>query len=185
MADDPLLAVYAYVERAYLRLQASDVLTHCLEESDAEPMHNLVENLVLAGPQSLSALREILAEVILRKTQLKEDQQEVFSKLKDDLKLYVVNIPGLHTLNTLSRLTPIGFLSLLRQQGVEKDKDLLSCLQLLQASMEMIRSVSDHLSLLEEIEVYLQDWMWSLMYQSARQGWPEGGHLTAAKNWPI
>ncbi len=185
MAEHPLVAVYAYVERAYLRLQASDVLTHCLEKENAAPMQNLVEELVLAGPQSLSALREILAEVASRKAQLKDDEHQAFSKMKDDLKRYAVNIPGLHTPISLARLTPVGLLSLLRQQGVDKDMDLLTCLQLLEDTLDLIKKVAEHIGLLEEIEIYLQDWMWGLMYQSARQGWPEGGYLIAQKNWPI
>lgn len=185
MAEHPLMAVYAYVERAYLRLQACDVLTHCLEQENTDPMQKLVEELVLAGPQSLSALREILAEVATRKAQLKDDQHQVFLKMKDDLKRYKVNIPGLHTPDSLARLTPVGILSLLRQQGVKKEHDLLTCLQLLQDTLDLIDKVVEHLGLLEEIEICLQDWMWGLMYQSTRQGWPEGGYLTAQKNWPI
>jgi len=185
MADHPLVAVYAYVERAYLRLQASDVLTHCLDKENAEPMHDLVEELVLAGPQSLSALREILAEVASRKAQLKDDQHQAFSKMKDDLKGYAVDIPGLQTPSSFTHLTPVSLLSLLRQQGVEKDLELLTCLQLMQDTLDLINKVVEHLGLLDEIEIYLQDWMWGLLYQSARQGWPEGGSLTAQKNWPI
>ena len=56
MSDDAITAVYDFVERAYIRLQAGEVLNHCLDKGDAVPLHNLVEGLVLAGPQSLSVL---------------------------------------------------------------------------------------------------------------------------------
>jgi hypothetical protein len=59
MADDPIDAVYSYVERAYVRLQAGDILIRCMEEGNALPMQQMVEGLVLAGPQSLSVLREM------------------------------------------------------------------------------------------------------------------------------
>jgi len=185
MADDPLLAVYAYVERAYLRLQASDVLTHCMEQGAAAPMRNLVENLVLAGPQSLSALREILAEVSSRKTQLQEDQRQVFSKMKADLQQYQVNLPRLHTPYSLSRLTPVGFLGLLRGLGLEDDRQLLSCLHVMQGATDLIRSVAEHLDLLEEIEFYLHDWMWGLIYESAQEGWEQSGYQVGQPIWPL
>jgi hypothetical protein len=51
MQKDPLEAVNAFVERAYVRLQAGEVLLYCLEREDAAPMRTLVEELVLAGPQ--------------------------------------------------------------------------------------------------------------------------------------
>ena len=81
MSDDALTEVYAYVERAYVRLQAADVLTHCLEEGDPAPVQDLVEELVLVGTQSMSAIREILAEVASRKTQLRDDQNQIFSPM--------------------------------------------------------------------------------------------------------
>jgi hypothetical protein len=150
MSDDALAEVYAYVERAYVRLQAADVLTHCLENGDAEPVQNLVEELILVGTQSISALREILAEVASRKTQLRDDQNQIFSKLDDELKGYGASLLGAHTPISVGHLTPVGFLALLRQQGVEQ-----------------------HLRLLDEIEVYLQDWLWGLIYQSTHEEWAE------------
>ena len=62
MSDDPLDAVYSYVERAYIRLQAGDVLIRCLDEANAAPIQQMVETLILAGPGSIGVLQEILSE---------------------------------------------------------------------------------------------------------------------------
>lgn len=184
MSDDPLTDVYAYVERAYVRLQAADVLTHCLEKGDAAPVQNLVEELLLVGSQSLSALREILAEVESRKTQLRDDQNQIFSKLDDALKGYGAGLVGLHTPLSVGHLTPVGFLTLLRQQGVEDDDDQLVCLKLFQDTLEFMVGIEKHLRFLTEIEIYLQDWLWGLIYQSTHEEWTDGSSpTTQPKQW--
>lgn len=170
MAEDPLNAVYAFVERAYFRLQASDVLTQCLDESRAIPMHRLVEGLVLAGPQSLSALREIQSELDNRLDQLENDRRQVYIKLESDLKSYGVKLSGLHTPQSLARLTPAVFLATLRAQDVNQEEDQLACLQYLQDALGLLKTLARHESLLHDLEIFLQDWMWGLMYEIARGG---------------
>src|SRR5512145_3099372 len=76
--DPSLDAVYAYVEKAYLRMQAGDVLVRCLEEESTIPMQQVVEGLVLAGPQSIAILREMLAESSQRKSQVQDDMHQVY-----------------------------------------------------------------------------------------------------------
>lgn len=173
MDDDPLEAVYEYVERAYMRLQAADMLTQCLDEGQLSPVQSIVESLVVAGPQNLSALREILTEVYMRRSQLKNDQHQVFTKLENELKRYGIRLGGIHSLLSLSRLTPVAFLALLRSQNVEDEADQLNCLQHLEVALDLMRSLDDHLNLLDEIEIYLEDWLWCLIYQSAQQDWGE------------
>jgi hypothetical protein len=85
MADDPIDAVYSYVERAYVRLQAGDILIRCMEEGNASPMQQMVEGLVLAGPKSLSVLREMRSESAHRKSQILDDLHQVYSDLENSL----------------------------------------------------------------------------------------------------
>ena len=120
--DDSLDAVVSFFERASLRIQAGDLLTNCLEEGNVAPMHGLVEGLVVAGPQSLRAIREILAEVIARKSQLEDDLFQVHTKIDNDL---------------LSR--------------------------------SLVNRIEGHLRLLDEIEIYAEDWLGGLVYQSIRR----------------
>ena len=67
MGNKPASTIYSIVEKAYFRLQAGDVLTHCMEDGTTEPIHEMIQEMVLAGPQSLEALREILAESVEEK----------------------------------------------------------------------------------------------------------------------
>jgi hypothetical protein len=168
MPEDPLGAVYAFVERAYFRLQASDVLTQCLDEGRVSPLHRMVESLVLAGPTSLSALREIQEELETRLTQLENDRRQVYSKLDEELKGYGVQLLGMHTPHSLSRLTPGVFLASLRQQGVEHEEAQLACLQHLQDALGLLKTLTRNESLLNDLDFYLQDWLWGVIYQTAR-----------------
>lgn len=170
MADDPLNVVYSFVERAYMRLQAGDILLRCLEEGHAGPIHQMVEGLVLAGPQSLSALREILAVTDQRRSQAVDDLHQVIADLEKSLKSYGVQLVVSGRAASLARLTPVRFLTMLREQGVTDNETQVACLQLFKESRQLMSSLVTHLRLLEEIEIYLRDWLWGLAYQSARQG---------------
>ncbi|MCL4561119.1 MAG: hypothetical protein M1281_10945 [Chloroflexi bacterium] len=170
MADDSLENIYAYAERAYIRLQAGDVLIRCLEDASVTPMHQLVEALVLAGPDSLDVLREILAETNSRKVQVGDDLQQVLRGLKTNLEDYGIRLRGVKKPLALTRLKPVRFLSLLRAQGVTEEQIQTTCLQLLHDARELVFSLEVNYSLLEEIEQYLDDWIWGVFYQTVRQG---------------
>lgn len=174
MPDDPLGAVYAFVERAYVRMQASDLLTQCLDEGGATPLQKLVESLVLAGPQSLGALREISNELAARADQLEEDRRQVYAKLEGDLRGFGVRLGSRLTPQSLARLTPAAFLVFLAEQGVQDNDAQLTCLQLLEDSLGVMDTLVKHERLLQEIEIYLEDWLWGLIYQSARDQLAEG-----------
>ena len=125
MPDDPLNAVYSYVERAYIRLQAGDVLIRCLDEVNPAPIHQMVESLVLAGPESIGVLKEILAEAEQRKGQILDDLHQLKAR---------ATAPGL-------------------------DQD----------GREIMGNLEARIRLLEEIEIFLQDWVWGLAYETTRQ----------------
>lgn len=185
MDDDPLDAVYAFVEQAYMRLQAGDMLTQCLDEGRMAPLQSIIELLVVVGPQSLGSLREILTEVYMRRSQLKNDQHQVFVKLENELKGYGFRLGDIHSLMSLSRLTPMAFLALLKSQRVVNEADQIICLQRLDEALEVMRSLDEHLNLLDDIEVYLEDWLWSLIYQSAQQEWGEKRIVPGRDYWAL
>jgi hypothetical protein len=169
MENDPLEAVYLFVERAYIRLQAGDLLFRCMEERDINPLQSWVEGLVYAGPKNLGALREILAEVGERQSQSDEDIRQVLQDFRGNLKSYGVRLRGFESGTTLARLTPTRLLSLLREQGILEKETQVACLQLLRDTRDLVTSLASYARLLDEIETYLQDWMWGLVYQTAHQ----------------
>ncbi|OGO26798.1 MAG: hypothetical protein A2W33_02455 [Chloroflexi bacterium RBG_16_52_11] len=185
MSDDAITAVYDFVERAYIRLQAGEVLNHCLDKGDAVPLHNLVEGLVLAGPQSLSVLREIIAEVVTRKAQLHDDRHQIFHKLAKNLRNYGIRLTSQYSPLTFAHLNPVIFLSYLSQEGVTEERSQLHCLRLFQDTQELMRSLSDNFRLLNEIEIYLQDWLWGLIYQSTRQECVDRTVIAGEAKWAL
>ena len=169
MGDKPLETVFSYVERAYMRLQAGDVLIRCLEDGSLAPIQEMVQGLVLAGPQSLGALREVLAEVGQRKSQVQDDLHQIVTEMRRVLKSYGVNMQ-LEDSDLLPALTPFDLLSVMREQGILEQETQTACLHVLQDSRELLNNLGANLRLLVDIEAYLRDWLWGLAYESIHWG---------------
>jgi hypothetical protein len=168
MTDDSLDDVYAFAERAFIRLQAAEILTRCLDVASTTPMRKLVESLVMTGPESLEVFREVLAETIKRKSQVEDDLQQVMRGLVTNLDSYGIQLPGISKPMTLTRMRPPRFIGMLRSQGVVDEDVQSTCLQLLQDARDLVTSLGEHYMLLAELEKYLHDWMWGIMYQITR-----------------
>jgi hypothetical protein len=177
MLDDSLDAVFSMVEKAFMRLQAGDVLGLCLEKDDTAPMHKLVEGLVLAGPQSLNALREIRAEVTTRKVEFQEEIARVFSKMEEELQGLGVSLASLPDRISVQILEPKNLFPLLDQQGVPDSFSHVKCAKLLSSSKEIMSQLARQILLMDEVELYLDDWIWGLIYQSAHQMGGSSGRL--------
>jgi hypothetical protein len=180
MADDPIDAVYSYVERAYVRLQAGDILIRCMEEGNASPMQQMVEGLVLAGPQSLSVLREMRSESAHRKSQILDDLHQVYSDLENNLGTLGVVLTGVKSAVAITDLKSVRFVGMMQEQGVLEEETQMVCLQFLRDSREIIASLACQVELLEEIEDFLEDWLWGLAYQLARDGFGESSYLSGS-----
>ncbi|RPI88662.1 MAG: hypothetical protein EHM41_00600 [Chloroflexi bacterium] len=168
MSEDPLDAVYSYVERAYIRLQAGDLLIRCLDEGSTTAIQQMVEGLVLAGPQSLIVLKEILAEAGQRKSQLQDDLSQIFNEMEKSLNGYGVHLTPGRTPRSMARSSASSFLKLLREQGIEDEGKQMECLQIMRNGKELLKGLIGSIRLLEDIEHYLLDWLWGLAYQSTR-----------------
>ena len=172
MTDDPLEDVFSYVERAYLRLQAGDILIRCLEDNSSLPIQQIVEDLILAGPESLDELRQVLAETNARKLQVEDDLNQVYRDMKRVLMEYGVVLPDRETVKEALSLTPLELLVYIKNHGVEENKRQSDCLKIFQESHDIISNLSNHQRLLSDIEAYIRDWLYVLSYQQTRQRLP-------------
>jgi hypothetical protein len=170
MVNKPLASIYSIVEKAYFRLQAGDVITHCLEEGSTGPIHEMIQEMVLAGPQSLDALREILSEALKRKAQVYDDLNQVTNQLSIILKGYGISLERQGGNQALQTLREDQLHIMLDESKVIKKEERLGCLQILKDSQELITTLTVKIQLLESIERYLQDWLWGLTYQFIKQG---------------
>ncbi len=182
MANKPTTSIYSIVEKAYFRLQAGDVLTHCIEDSSTNPIHEMIQEMVLAGPQSLDALREILGETNKRKSQVYDDLNQVTNQLSIILRGYGVSLETEGSSQSLQALTEKQLVELMDQQGINVEETRSSSLQVMRDSQELISTLNGKILLLENIETYLQDWLWGLTYQSIRQGGDESDQSPAASD---
>jgi hypothetical protein len=170
MGNKPTSSIYNIVEKAYFRLQAGDVLTRCIEDGSTEPIHDLIQEMVIAGPQSMEALREILGETMKRKSQVYDDLNQVINQLSIILKGYGLNLEGYGGNQVLQQIDEPQLVELMDQQEIRNEEARSGCLQVLKDSRELINTLNVKIQLLENIENYLQDWLWGLTYQSIRQG---------------
>jgi MarR-like DNA-binding transcriptional regulator SgrR of sgrS sRNA len=176
MVNRPTSAIYSIVEKAYFRLQAGDVLTHCMEDGSTMPIHEMIQEMVLAGPQSLDALREILGEAMKRKTQVYDDLNQVTNQLSIILKGYGINLEPQGGKQVLQTMNEKQLLDLMDGQAIVEKEARSGCLQVLKDSQELITTLNGKIQLLANIETYLQDWLWGLTYQFIRQGEAEAGN---------
>jgi hypothetical protein len=170
MASRPATSIYSIVEKAYFHLQAGEVLTHCMEDGTTDPLHEMIQEMVLAGPQSLEALREILAEAIKRKSQVHDDLSQVVNQLSIILKGYGIKLDGYGGNQILQSIDASQLSSLMDTQEIFEADTRAGCLQVMKDSTELISTLNGKIQLLENIEKYLRDWLWGLTYQFIRQG---------------
>lgn len=176
MGSRPTTPIYAIVEKAYYRLQAGDVLTHCIEDGSTEPIHEMIQEMVVAGPENLDALREILGETAKRKSQVRDDLNQVVNQLSIILHGYGINIDALGGNQALPVLNESRLIEAMDDQGIVEGETRTSSLQVLMDSRELISTLNGKIKLLESIEDYLQDWLWGLTYQSIKRGEDEAGN---------
>jgi len=170
MVNKPTTSIYSIVEKAYFRLQAGDVLTHCLEDGSTQPIHEMIQEMVLAGPQSLDALREILGEAIKRKAQVYDDLNQVTNQLSIILQGYGISLERLGGNQAIQSLNEQQLLIMLDELKIVDNEQRSGCLRILKDTQELIVTLASKIQLLENIETYLQDWLWGLTYQYIKLG---------------
>ena len=170
MGNKPASSIYRIVEKAYFRLQAGDVLTRCLEDGSTEPIHEMIQEMVLAGPQSLVALREILGETIKRKSQVHDDLSQVTNQLSIILKGYGISMDMQGGNQALQSLSEQQLEEMLDEEHIVDLEARLGSLQVLKDSRDLMTTLDIKIQLLENIDTYLQDWLWGLTYQYIKKG---------------
>jgi hypothetical protein len=184
MGNKPAASIYSIVEKAYFRLQAGDVLTHCMEDGTTGPIHEMIQEMVLAGPDSLDALREILAEAIKRKSQVHDDLNQVINQLSIILQGYGIRLEASGGNQTLHSMDEKQLSEIMDDQLIQVAETRSASLQVMKDSKELISTLEGKIQLLDSIENYLRDWLWGLTYQYIRHGDDETDN-NATKEGPL
>jgi hypothetical protein len=155
---------------SFVRIQAGDILVKCLEDCSEAPIQRLVEALILAGPESLSLLREISSETSRRKLQVEDDMQQVLTGWKTNLESFGIHLRGLKRARIVSQMDAEQFLAWLKSHGVVEEESQEVCLQLKKDLCDLMVTLNANYALLDRIEKYLNDWIWGVFHQLVHQG---------------
>ena len=167
--NNPLEAIYAFAEQAYVRMQAGDLLMRCIDTGSPRPMQELVEGLILAGPQSINTLFEVLHETGQRRAQVQDDLQRLFGDCQNKLTHHHFKLSAvIPDAQSMMRIAPVQFQYFLEQQDITEDSQDV-CADIFIQTQEMMSDLHNNVRLLQEIENYLKDWLWGLAYQSAHE----------------
>ena len=173
MADESLDFLLKTAGREYLRARLDLVIRECFETANPEPIHKFIQKLVLAGPSTLELLQEIEAEVHLRRDQVRDDLHQVLDGLRENLLSQGIQVSEERQIRLLTKGKPEKIQKLLHAQGIVDRCIQNECMQLLRDSHELVKTLDLRLHLLDEMDIYVEDWMWGLYYQSIR---PVGTH---------
>ncbi|HPH96701.1 MAG TPA: hypothetical protein PKW33_13055 [Anaerolineaceae bacterium] len=156
-------------ERALYRIQAGDVLTACLEQSSDQPMRKLVESLLAAGTKSLVAMQETMAETQKRRRLVEDDLRQILTALRANLESCGLPIDNQEDLVGLLRYRRSRLQTLMDLHGIEDDNAREECRRLVADAHDLMKTLRARLTILQDIEKYLNDWSWGMMYQSVHQ----------------
>ena len=81
------------------------------------------------------------------------------------LKGYGISLERQGGNQVLKSLSESQLLEMLDEQNIDDGAERAGALQILTDSQELIAALNGKIQLLENIEVYLQDWLWGLTYQ--------------------
>jgi len=94
----------------------------------------------------------------------------VTNQLSIILKGYGINLESYGGNQILQTITEVQLRDLMDKQNIIEKETRSSCLQVMKDSQELISTLNGKIQLLENIENYLQDWLWGLTYQFIRSG---------------
>lgn len=168
----PIDDLLTFAERAYVRMQAEQLIRHCLEQNDTMPFNQLVQGLVLAGSSSLAVLREILDELRSTRSSLIDAGLGVRQDLIDALSDF-----GVNALELLSADAPEMFRQIcsqdLRRKVRRATRDLSSeddglLQEICDEAGGRVATIARRLAMVGKLEASVRDWYESLAYEATR-----------------
>jgi hypothetical protein len=182
--DHPLNELLRIAERAYVRMEAEQLIEDCLQHGDASSFDHLLEELVLAGASSLGVMREILLVIRARKSDAGQEGINVRQDLIDALAEFNLEIPtSLQGNPSEVRLRICAHeLSeeLLKSTDRLNAEDAFLVEEICQEAGRRVERVAYQVTLLSRLEASVLDWMDGLAYESAHEfddTWPHHGHI--------
>jgi len=168
--SSPLDDLLNFAHHSYVRMEAEQLISECLELENPSPFNELIEGLVLAGTSSLMLLREVLDEVLSVKSVLSQEGLGVRQDLVDALSQFGVHLPQLLYIDAPEVFRQISGKKL--QYGLNaitgklpsEDQNLLEeiCIE----AGERVRIIASRLAMIKGFEDAIRDWMKCLAYEA-------------------
>jgi len=169
--SDPLDDLISLAERTYVRLEAEQLIEDCLTRADTAPFSRLLEELVLAGTDSLGVLREILNVIRSVKSSLNQEGIGIQQDLKNALSEFGVNLQRIHSIGKPGSLWQIYHRGLYQEikdhtPWLEVEDHLL-LEEICTEAGERVTQIIKRLLLLNALEETVVDWMNGMIYEIA------------------
>jgi hypothetical protein len=107
---------------------------------------------------------------VKRKAQVYDDLNQVTNQLSIILKGYGISVERQGGNQALQSLSGVELSAMLDEQNILESDERAESLQVLKDSQELMATLNGKIQLLDNIEKYLQDWLWGLTYQYIKLG---------------
>ena len=171
--SSPLDDLLNFAHQSYVRMEAEQLISECLELGDPEPFNDLVEGLVLAGTSSLMLLGEVLEEVLSAKSLLSREGLGVRQDLVDAFSEFGVHLPQLLYLDApeafrqvSSKYLNFNFSNL---SGKLRSEDESLLVEICLEAGERVKQISRRLTMITGCEESVRDWMRCLAYEGMQK----------------
>jgi hypothetical protein len=169
----PLDDLLNFAHQSYVRMEAEQLISECLELGDPSPFNDMVEGLVLAGTSSLILLREILEEVLNVKSMLSQEGLGIRQDLVDALGEFGVHVPQLLYVDAPDDFRQISNKHLKYGLGdlsanLRSEDELLLEEICLEAG-ERVKQIGNRLTMISHFEESVRDWMRCLAYEAMQR----------------
>jgi hypothetical protein len=167
--SSPLDDLLNFAHQSYVRMEAEQLISECLELGDPAPFNDMVEGLVLAGTSSLMLLREILEEVLSVKSLLSQEGLGIRQDLVDALGEFGVHLPQLLYVDTFESLRQISSrhlkYGLTHHPNNLRSEDEILLQEICSEAGERVKQIGHRLTMVTDFEQSIRDWMRCLAYE--------------------
>lgn len=171
--EGPVTGLLEIAERAFVRMQAEQLIADCLDRADVEPLNDLVEGLVLEGPSSIGVLREILEEIRTTRGSLVRESLEVRQELEDTLGEFGAEVTSLPLVSgplESPQNEEADPLEKARRKAPEWDlgEEILIA-QVYKDAKDRVSAITRKVVMLSGLEASVKDWFDCLAYEATRE----------------
>ena len=168
--SSPLDDLLNFAHHSYVRMEAEQLISECLELEDPSPFNDLIEGLVLAGTSSLMLLREVLDEVLGVKSLLSQEGLGIRQDLVDALSQFGVHLPQLLYIDAPEAFRQISGKQLKygtsTSSGKLRSEDQILLDEIWIEAGERVRIIARRLTMIKSFEEAVRDWMKCLAYDA-------------------